>query len=250
MSKAAKELRIEELSQKAQKELRASSWFEAERLAMRALELAHRSRSYAEMASAVLLLQEARRQRMQVAIDADTLRIVESPVPEDPQVEIGCYLLQPPQVGSDARRLRLTALHREVPVLVLCREPTTRMGLVPLVAIGPVTVRARIDPFPKKSGVTMEWYLEACRQLGQAAIDSFDSGLEWHRQVDSVMGMLDAVPDHEELHQLLHDVCTRAAAAGARAIDLAERDPLDDELDELDGGATSTDADDEDDKDN
>lgn len=242
MPKAAKELRIDELASAAQKALRSNSWFEAERLALRALELAYRDRQWAAMASVVLLLQEARRQRAQLAIDEDVIRVVESDIPEDPRVEPGLYLVQPPQVGADARRLRLTALHREVPVVVVCREPTTRLGEVPIVAVGPVTVRARVDPPPKK-GYSRAWLLGAVRALGDAAIDGLDTGLEWHRQVIYLMSALDAVTDHEELHQTLHDVCVKAAEAGAQA-ENAEHDPLDDELD-LDDGSASISGDDE-----
>ncbi len=188
------------------------------------------------MASVVLPLQEARRQRMRLAIDCEVLRLVESPIPEDPQVEAGCYLVQPPQVGADARRLRLSALHREVPILVVCREPTTKLSEVPIVAVGPVTVRAKVDPPPKK-GYTMPWFLMAGRELGAAAIQALDTGLEWHRQVQYLVGCLDAIADHEELHQALHDVCLRAAAAGACG-DEDAHDPLDDEL-ELDDGSSA-----------
>ncbi len=236
MSNTAKEQRIEELARAAQKELRASSWFEAERLALRALDLAHRDRAWDAMSSVVLSLQEARRQRMQIAIDCDVLRVVESPIPEDPQVEAGCYLVQPPQVGADARRLRLAALHREVPIMVVCREPTTKLSEVPIVAIGPVTVRAKVAPPPKK-GYTMPWFLMAGRELGASAIQELDTGLEWHRQIQYLVGCMDAIADHEELHQALHDVCVRAAEAGARG-DEDEHDPLDDEL-ALDDGTSA-----------
>lgn len=238
MAKAAKAMRIDELAASAQKALRANSWFEAERLALRSLELAYRDRQWAAMATAILPLQEARRQRAQRAIDEDVVRVVESGIPEDPRVEPGVYLIQPPQVGADARRLRLAALHREVPVLVVCREPTTRIGEVPVVAVGPVTVRAKVQPPPKK-GYTMPWLLSSLRALGDSAIEGLDTGLEWHRQLTYLLGALDAITDHEELHQVLHDTCVKAAAAGVRG-DEGTRDPLDDELDIDDGSASVT----------
>ncbi|MDA0803280.1 MAG: hypothetical protein O2819_05935 [Planctomycetota bacterium] len=235
MARSVKEQRIDDLARAAQKELRASSWFEAERLALRALDLAHQARNWDAMAGVVLPLQEARRQRMQRAIDCNVLRVVESNIPEEPRTEPGCYLVQPPQVGADARRLRLAALHREVPVLVLCREPVTRLGQVPVVAVGPETIRARVAAVPKK-GYTLPWFLSALRDLGDAAIAGLDTGLEWHRQVQYLVSALDAVSDHEELHQILHEVCAKAARVGASGGENSH-DPLDDELALDDGSA-------------
>ena len=49
-------------------------------------------------------------------------------VTEDMELEPGCYLVRPPLVGADARRLRLAAFEREIPVTVICREPRTQLG--------------------------------------------------------------------------------------------------------------------------
>ena len=52
---------------KAEQALSRHQWFEAERLALKALELARAAREFDEMARITLPLQETRRQRMQVA---------------------------------------------------------------------------------------------------------------------------------------------------------------------------------------
>ena len=51
------------------------------------------------------------------------------------------------EAGADARRLRLLAAAGEVPAGVLCREPTSQLGLIPIVAIGPLgAVRTKVKP--------------------------------------------------------------------------------------------------------
>jgi len=159
----------------------------------------------------VLPLQEARRQRMQLALDSKKIVIVDEPSVEERKIEAKCYLVQPPLVGADARRMRLLALEREIPAMFLCREPKTQLGLCPVVAIGQVTVRTRIDPPKKWDKPDLAWYVAACEQLGDAAIETLDRTAEPARQVDALLERLDAVPDHEKLHQVFAEVCKEAA---------------------------------------
>jgi len=131
----------------------------------------------------------------------------------DFDLQPACYLIQPPLVGADARRMRLLALEREVPAMFLCREPKTQLGLCPIVAIGQVTIRTRIDPPRTWDKPTLAWFIEACEQLGDAAIETLDRMADTARQVDGLLERLDAMPDHEKLHQALAEVCKEAADA-------------------------------------
>lgn len=210
MTSPAKAARIDELMQKAEEALKAARWFEAERLAQRAFELGHQAGDFGRMARILLPLQESRRQRMQLAAEATSLKWVEGEISEDHRVTAGMHMLQPPHVGADARRIRLAAIRRETPVLVLCREPTTRLGLIPIVAIGLVTVRARIEPSEKPAKPTRKWFLWALEELGNAAIGMVDTGMDAVRQVDYAVALLDAVPEHEALHSTLRECCLRA----------------------------------------
>ncbi len=212
MTSPAKAARIDELMQKAQSSLKATKWFEAERLAHRALEMAHDCGDFARMRKIILPLQEARRQRMQVASAprGTKVNVLAEPIGEDHKFGPGLFLVQPPLVGADARRVRLSALQHEVPTLVLCREPSTQLGLTPIVSIGLITVRARIDPPEKPSAPDKEWFLWAIEQLGDAAIGMIDSGMDAVRQVDAAMCLLDAVPEHEGLHTTLIGLCAQA----------------------------------------
>jgi hypothetical protein len=213
MSTSAKAIRVDELMQKAMQSLKAAKWFDAEQLAVRALQFAHGDADFERMALIVPALQEARRQRFQLALDAakKTVKVLDGELGEEPVLAPGAYLLQPPLVGADARRARLASLARNNAVAILCREPTNAMGLVPIVAIGGVTVRTRIKGWGKAAKVDFQWFVEAIEQLGDSAIESLDTGQDPDRQVDDLMNVLDSVPEHEKLHQTLVACCKLAA---------------------------------------
>lgn len=224
MSASPRHEKVDEIMERAEAALRRSQWFEAERLAQRAVELARAQEDFALLGRIALPLQESRRQRLQEALGSRKVAILDSGITEDMPLNPGCYLVQPPSVGADARRLRLAALRREIPVAILCREPKSRMGLCPVVAIGQVTVRARIEPPKDWEKPDHKWFVAALEQLGDAAIDMLDTGLELDRQVDFLLAALDAVPDHEKLHQLLADVCKEAAKGFVRTTTTDELD--------------------------
>ncbi len=230
MSASSRHEKVDEIMERAEAALRRSQWFEAERLAVSALELARAQDDFSTLARVTLPLQEARRQRIQEALGARKLTILNADITEEMPLKPGCYLVEPPTVGADARRLRLAALRREVPVAVLCREPLSRMGRCPVVAIGQMTVRARIAPPKSWEKPDLKWYAEAMEQLGDAAIEMLDTGLELDRQVDFLIAALDAVPDHEKLHQALASTCREAAKGFVRT----SPEPTDDEFPEDD----------------
>lgn len=232
MTTPAGKARIDEQMELAESALRRGKWFEAERCAQRALEMARRAEEFAMMARICLTLQEARRQRLQEAIDSRKISLLSEGVTEDMKVKPGCYLVQPPLVGADARRLRLAALRDEVAVAVLCREPINRMGLCPVVAIGAITVRTRIQPPKNLDKPTMAWFVDAIEQLGDFAVETVDSGHDLDKQIDDVMAKLDAHPDHEGLHHTLAELCKEAAKGFVRSEQ--DLDPLEAELAEAD----------------
>ena len=227
MSASPRHEKVDEIMERAEAALRRSQWFEAERLAFRALEMARQQEEFDLLARVCLPLQEARRQRIQEATGSRKLNVLSADIGEEMPLKPGCYLIQPPAVGADARRLRLGALRREIPVAVMCREPRTGLGLCPVVAIGQVTVRTRIDPPKDWDKPDHKWFLGAMEQLGDAAIEMLDTGMELDRQIDFLIAALDAVPDHEKLHQVLASACREAAKGFVRS---TQADELDAEL--------------------
>ena len=228
MTTPAARARIDEQVQMAEAALRRAKWFEAERCALKGLEMARRAEEFELMASICLPLQEARRQRLQLALDTKKIVILNEGVVEEMKVQPGCFIVEPPLVGADARRLRLAALRDEVPVAVLCREPINRMGQCPIVAIGGVTVRTRIPPAKNHDKPTLSWFANALEELGNFAIETVDAGHDLDKQIDDVLAKLDAHPDHEGLHQTLTELCQEAAKGFVRSQETV--DPLEDEL--------------------
>lgn len=189
---------------------------EAERLALDALETARNKSDFAAMAETVPVLKSARELRWKAALAVgDSIRIMETAPDEDTVVEPGCHLVEPPRVGADARNLRLAAAAQQVPVLVLCREPLTDLKLRPIVAIGRITIRARVLPAENDAAPDIDWFLAALNELGEAAIDSLDAGIDLTKRIDGLLDRLDSIPDHVGLHDALEATCREAAAAAA-----------------------------------
>lgn len=208
-----KQQSIDELMEAASRALAATNYFECEDLALKALARAYEKTDFERMARILLPLQEARRQKRLAAIDTGKLTVLDAPIDlETHKVKPGCYLFQPPLVGADARAFRELADTQAVPVLVICREPKTQLGLWPVVMIGPITVRVRIDP-PTKDQPTIEWLIEASEALGDEAIESVDRGRELPHQITALYDRLHTCREHEKLHQELADACKRAAHA-------------------------------------
>lgn len=216
MSQSTKNDRLQADFKKAKSALKAKNAFEAERIALGVLEAARSSCDFNLMCEVLPILRDARTLRVEAALTAtDEIRFLEHPIEEGQKVEPGCYLVEPPRVGADARNLRLAALEQEVPVAIICREPVTQMQLRPIVAIGRITVRARVLPADNDAHPDIDWFLSAMNEIGETAIDSLDTGAAILKQIDGLMDRLDTIPDHPRLHDALEEICQIADSAQA-----------------------------------
>ena len=94
------------------------------------------------------------------------------------------------------------------PMFIVCREPTTDLGMVPVVAIGPgMTMRTQVDPPDDHDAPDLDWLCYAHQELGDAAIDQIDPEIERGKRIDMLMAMLDAMPEHANLHLALEETC-------------------------------------------
>ncbi len=212
MSPSNKQKRVDELIEGAAVSLSRKAFFEAERMAVKALALSHQIEDYASMARTCPLLRDARANRRNIALACNAVNVVSESITDKFAIEPGCYLIQPPQVGADARRLRMAALQSEIPVAVVCREPLTQLKLCPIVAIGTgATVRTKIDPPADETKPDMTWFIGAMEALGEEAIVSIDAAADPARRVRFILERLDSVPDHDGLHDLLEQTCQEAA---------------------------------------
>ena len=233
-TQAEKATKIDAMIEQADKALVPRSYFAAERFAAGALRRAHHEGDFARMARAIMPLQESRRQKRDLAIDADHVAVIEGDLPQGADIQPGCYLVGPPRVGVDGRMLRDMADENRTPVVVVVREPPSREGLWPIVAVGPVTVRAKVPPPPpappapppkkgKKSKPdakpethngtatpSVKWFIEVCEQLGDEAIAQVPATLPAAARVQELFERLEAHPNHEKLHQRLEAACRDA----------------------------------------
>ncbi|MDP1663217.1 MAG: hypothetical protein Q8L55_14970, partial [Phycisphaerales bacterium] len=162
--------------------------------------------------------------------------------------------------------IRQLADAAEVPIVVIAREPPTRAGLCPIVAVGPITVRAFITepapavakaaPKPRKGSKAaatvpvaqppvafgpwapppVEWILAASEALGDAALAMATSPVAADRACE-LFARLQSCPDHEKLHQRLMEACELASREPRKK---KAGVPLPPELDEFGEGSLSS----------
>jgi hypothetical protein len=214
---------IDVLMERASGALAATRYVEAEALSARALVKARRADDFERLARITLPLQEARRQLRMIAAACGPARLIAAPgdVPE-PLVD-GLYLVQPPLIGLDARTLGEAGLRRGAAVVALAREPLTRDGLWPMVAVSEISCRCKVPPpqpltrvedRPSKDSfggpIPAAWFEAAYEALGDAAIASVDPAEPPAWRVDDCLERLDALPYHERLHQALAEAAREA----------------------------------------
>ncbi len=214
---------IDRMMDRASNALATTHYFEALRDARLALRRARSACDFDRMARICPPLLEAARQIRQQAEAVGIVRLISNPADVPRPLQPGCYLIQPPMIGADARVLRDAAFKAKTPVSVLAREPLTKRGLWPIVGVGEISVRVQIDPpvplervdgHITKDGfdgeVPLPWFQRAGEALGDAAIARVPDDLHPHWRVDELLEALEAVPEHEGLHTALAEACRAA----------------------------------------
>ena len=237
---------IDSTMERASALLLATRYFECERMCLRALGLAVRLKDWDRLARVCMPLQECRRLIRQQAMDAaagGSIHVISSAGEFSAKSGAGFYLVQPPLIGADARRMRELLWHRSVPCLVLAREPMTRAGLWPVVAVGERSYRAQVRPpegvvwtgqgvrrdgaLAGASGVPgVAWFVSSGEALGDAAFATVDPSLPAAWRVEDILRALGAFPDHEKLHQHLEAACRAAMREPAPAEPRPRVDPF------------------------
>lgn len=201
--------RIDERMERASAALQRARYFECELLAADALRLAHAEHDYQRMARILHPLQECRRQRRLAALDENTIIILEEPIPlTELALEPGCWLVCPPLVGMDGANLRERSLAEQTPMLIVTREPATRSGAWPLVAVGPRIVRIKAKA---PTELSPAWFIDAIEALSEEALSTIDASLPAWERVDDLMDALMTIPESETIHQALERACHEAA---------------------------------------
>lgn len=232
MNMAAAGKAIDDLMEQASEALALTDYFQAERVAVKALDRACAAQDFERMARICMPLQEARRQKRHEATDSGISFMLRTLPPRGGELAMGCYLLTPPMIGIEAQTLRGMCDRKKAPALIVCKEPTTGAGKWPLVGISgtdreSLAIRVQLAP-PEgfenmtpmgpseglRPGPSARWFLSAVEALGDAAIAKVDKKLPPDYRALDLYEYLKAVPDHEKLHQALEAACREAAVAG------------------------------------
>ena len=210
----ARRLKLTRLLSKARNALEKEDGFLlAEAVAEDALPVALEMEEYDDLADVIEILHSARQQRVDALTaggpDGVEISIIEVPSSEEEHdVQPGCYLVQPPQVGADARRLARRARECRVPIMVLCREPLTPRQLVPIVTLGfGTTIRAYVDPPKEPDKPDLQWFMDALDELGTTAMNMINPDMRDSRRIEHILSMVNALPDHNDLHLLAISSC-------------------------------------------
>lgn len=170
---------IDQLMEQASQKLVATDYLACESLCMQAIELARQIRDYPLIARILMPLQEARRQRRQIAEDTGTFVVTGKHRDADAILDehsTGCLLLtDPPYTDADADALRTAARGRGCMVEVLCLDATELTAA----------------------------FCEAMQRHGDAAVARATAIPAGPDRVDTLLAELDCIGDHEIAHQRL-----------------------------------------------
>lgn len=179
---------IDQIMEQASHELVAMSYAACERSCIEALRLAMAASDWDRFARILLPLQEARRQRRQIAEDAGVIVLTEKMTAEAilDQHEAGCLLLlDPPYTDADEQQLRELARERAQFIEVL-----------------------RLNQDGLKAA-----YLAALEDRGDAALADLRVQDAHADQIATLYRRLDQIGDHEIAHQRLASLARELARA-------------------------------------
>jgi hypothetical protein len=181
---------LDEIMEQASERLVAMDYVTCERLCVEALGLSRQLGDFERCARILLPLQESRRQRRQIAVEAGVHLFSGPRLSPDKVLEHfsrGCImLLSPPYTRDDELAIRELA----------------RKGgqMVEVLAIDQDGLR--------------QCFEQQMEREGDAAVASIPSGLPPEKQVDELAAVLDRVGDHEIAHQRLASAARQAARHG------------------------------------
>ncbi len=233
---------IDQIMERASQVLAGMDYLECEALCVQALALARQRRDWDYYARILLPLQESRRQRRIIAA-AGVVRLGTSETPPDAAASLlekfdsGCIVLTHPLNALDAAALQTEARTRRRHIEVLFADNPANAATWTLRSFNGTQVslttpappadwrdrwltpdeqRTMAAPVvlpgtPQEEIVTTtpttpaDWFLVAMEALGDAALARVDASLESEARLKALETCLEAVTDHEILHQRLAD---------------------------------------------
>ncbi|MEM1107288.1 MAG: hypothetical protein AAGH99_01200 [Planctomycetota bacterium] len=216
---------LDSLMERASRLLAEMDYLGSEELCLEALARAKRDKNWNAYPRIVLPLQECRRQRRMIAADT-AIQFGTNACWSDPRD--GCVVVTAPLDRDTAERVaeKAAAEQRFVEVLWCRSEPYASKWT--LEALGGLEISCtipapdeawvyrRLTPGDEGFAAAGHWFIAATEALGDAAIESITAPLGSTERVDQFERVVEAIGDHELLHQRWADA-VRAVAVGGPA---------------------------------
>ncbi len=219
---------LDSLMERASEALAQMDYLTSEALCVEALGKARQSGAWDYFARIVLPLQEARRQRRMIAAEGVVRLGVRARETVDAllgHLPSGCIVLTHPFTADDASALQRQAKAAQRHIEVLFADNAVDAPMWTLRSLAGVMATVTMPAPPSgwrdrwiksgevvaadgsvKPGVTpADWFLDAMEALGDAALAGVDPTLTGVKRIDTLLACLEAVTDHEILHQRLAD---------------------------------------------
>jgi hypothetical protein len=183
-------------------------WFKKETISSGSVEEARSSESWGQLACHLEELSGARQSMYEAAKNGKRVQIIDS-IELGYEIHMGGrYLVRPPLVGRDAGILSNTLHANGISAVVLCREPSTSLGLCPIVSLGSgVMVRVQIEEPANAEKPTCAWFDHAIDELGDHVLSKMNTDSKLVRQLDYVLAHIPAVPTHVGLYKAAIVLC-------------------------------------------
>lgn len=183
-------------------------WFKAEKAAVEKIDVARSAMQWEKLATALEDLCHARQACAKAAHNGKKVQIIGSMEHADAIRSGGRFLVRPPLVGRDASLIEHALKNKGYSVIVLCREPVTKLGLCPIVSLGSgVTVRTQVDEPKNPDKPSCGWFDGVVQEFGAYVIGRIDESATEQRQLDNLLAHLSAIPSHGEAYRIAIKLC-------------------------------------------
>lgn len=183
-------------------------WFKTEKTAVAMIDSARAALQWGKLSGALDDLCNARQSCAKAAHNGKKVRVIDSMELADSIREGGRFLVKPPLVGRSASLIEHALKKKGYSVIVLCREPITKLGRCPIVSLGSgITVRTQVDEPNNPEKPTCRWFDDVLDAFGDYVLSKIDTEATNQRQLDFILAHLSAVPHNIDVYRVAMRLC-------------------------------------------
>ncbi len=188
-------------------------WFKSEADAATLIGDVRASENWTLLGKHLATLCSAREQRVRASHNGARVQILKSNEDIEAAHENGRFLIEPPLVARDAALFDNSMKLKGISAVVACREPKTKLGLCPIVALGSgVTTRVQVEEPKNPLKPTCAWFDHALEELGDHVIEQMNKEAKNVRQLDYLLAHLSATPTHFTMYGVAIGLCETLAS--------------------------------------